>query len=245
MTKTATGARKTGSVQRQVDFLLLGGGLASATAAETLRSEKPTGSILILSEEDLAPYHRPALSKQMLLGTADASRLLIHPESFYRDKAIDLQLGTRVVAVDPAAHTVTTATSEHIGYGRLLIATGTTPRSLIVPGAELAGVHTLRRLVDAVAVRDVATGAKRAVVLGGSFLGMEIAMSLIDLGLDVTIIELGTALLPHLEAPRLSTYFERYAASRGASVLLNDSIVAFHGRDLVEEVETGCRATSP
>lgn len=224
---------------RQVDFLLLGGGVASATAAETLRAEGATGSILILSDEELPPYHRPPLSKQMLVGKdRPENRIFVHPESFYREKAIDLQLGTRATAVDPASHTVTTVAGERISYGRLLIATGAMPIPLLVPETGLAGVYSLRRAVDAEAIRRTALNAKRAVVLGGSFLGMEIAMSLVDLDLVVTIIERGPALLPHLEAPNLSTHFQRYAESRGVEVLLNDTVSTVLGQHRVQEIET-------
>ena len=224
---------------RHFDFLLLGGGVASAVAAETLRAEGAIGSILILSDEQLAPYHRPPLSKQMLTGKdRPENRISVHPESFYREKAIELQLGTRATAVDPANHTVTTMTGEQIRYGSLLIATGATPIPLLVPGAGLAGVYSLRRTADADAIRQTALNAKRAIVLGGSFLGMEIAMSLVDLDLVVTIIERGPVLLPHLEASNLSAHFHRYAESRGINVLLNDTVSAIFGEDHVQEIET-------
>ncbi|WP_413815259.1 FAD-dependent oxidoreductase [Bradyrhizobium sp.] len=223
---------------RHIDFLLVGGGVASAVAAETLRAEGATGSILILSQEDVPPYHRPPLSKQMLLDAGNERQIFVHPESFYRDKAIDLQLSTRVTSVDPENHTITTATGERIRYGRLLIATGATPRPLLVPGADLTGVHTLRQKADAETVRRAAAQARRAVVLGGSFLGMEIAMSLVERGLEVTIIEFGARLLPHLESADLSAHFQRYVESRGVSVLLNDTAVALRGQDHVQELET-------
>lgn len=221
-----------------VDFLLLGGGLASVTAAESLRNEQATGSILIVSEEAVAPYHRPPLSKQVLREADAESRIFINPPEFYRDNAIDLRLDTRVVAVDPAKHSVTTATGERIGYGRLLIATGAVPKRPVAPGAGLAGIHTLHFQADAQAIRKSAAGARRAVVLGGSFLGMEVAMALVELGIAVTVVERGPVLLPYLKAPLLSAYFERHAASRGVRVLLEDSVAAFQGRGRVREVET-------
>ncbi|GLK73455.1 FAD-dependent oxidoreductase [Ancylobacter dichloromethanicus] len=226
------------SPPRHIDFLLVGGGVASAVAAETLRAEGAAGSILILSQEDLPPYHRPPLSKQMLLDAGSERQIFVHPESFYRQKAIDLELSVRVASVDPESHTITTATGERIHYGRLLIATGATPKPLPVPGADLAGIHTLRQKGDAETVRRAAVQARRAVVLGGSFLGMEIAMSLVERGLDVTIIEFGARLLPHLESADLSAHFQRYVESRGVSVLLNDTAAAFRGQDHLRELET-------
>ncbi|HLS57288.1 MAG TPA: FAD-dependent oxidoreductase, partial [Zeimonas sp.] len=139
----AAGARRRRPAPDYADFLLLGGGLASATAAQTLRTEQATGSILIVSDEDVPPYHRPPLSKDVLRDADAASRIFVHPANFYDDNAIGLRLGTRVIAVDPARHTITTAAGERIAYGRLLIATGATPKRPPVPGAELAGIHTL------------------------------------------------------------------------------------------------------
>jgi NADPH-dependent 2,4-dienoyl-CoA reductase/sulfur reductase-like enzyme/predicted acylesterase/phospholipase RssA len=223
---------------REVDFLLVGGGLASAAAAETLRAENAAGSILILSAEELAPYQRPVLSKQFLLGTGTEAQLFIHPEGFYRDQAIELQLNARAIAVDPAQQTVTTAGGDRLRYERLLLATGMIPKLLPVPGAALAGVYSLRRKADSDALRQAACNAKRAVVLGGSFLGMEVAVSLIALGLDVTIIERGGTVLPWLQAPNVSEYFRHYAEGLGISVLLYDSAAALHGEDRVRAVET-------
>ncbi|MES2228426.1 MAG: FAD-dependent oxidoreductase [Pseudomonadota bacterium] len=238
---------------REIDHLLLGGGGASAAAAETLRLEGAIGSIMILSAESQAPYYRPALSKEVLLGTAVAQRAL-HPPSFYLEQAVELGLDTEVAAVDAARQTVTTRAGEQFRYGHLLIATGSRPIALQVPGAALAGVHYLRNSVDCDALRRAITRrptgagkaraargvvpAQRAVVLGGSFMGMEIAMSLIALGLHVTVVEREAVILPHLEAPLLSDHFRRRAESLGALVLLSDTIVALHGAERVREAET-------
>jgi len=238
MTEQRESAGADRPASRHVDFLLVGGGLASAVAAQTLRAEGATGSIVILSAEDVLPYHHPPLSKHLLTGTEGEARIFVHPESFYGEHRIELALGARVVGVYAAKQTVTTARGEEIGYGQLLIATGATPKPLEVPGASLPGVFSLRRKTDADAIRAAITQAKHAVVLGGSFLGMEIAMSLLDAGLKVTIIEQGPVLLRHLEAPDLSSYFERYAEGRSATVILNDTAVAVHGRERVQEVET-------
>ncbi len=224
---------------REANYLLVGGGLASVTAAATLRTEGAAGSILILSAEDIAPYHRPPLSKQFLLGSGDEASLYLQPESFYRDKAIGLALNTPVAAVNPGRRTVTTAQGEEIGYGQLLIATGSRPKPLLAPGADLKGVHYLRSRNDCEAIRrTVAAGAKNAVVIGGGFLGMEIAMSLIALGMHVTVVEVRDRVLPDLESSAVSEYFQRHAEEQGASFLLSDAPTALHGDDHVREVQT-------
>ena len=220
------------------DFILVGGGLASATAAETLRAEGATGSILLLCAEAVRPYHRPPLSKRVLIEAGQALLSFIHSDEFYREQRIELRLNTRVGAVDTSKQTVTTAAGEQIGYGRLLIATGAIPKIPSIPGMTLAGIHTLRGMTDAKSIKRDAAQARRAVVLGGSFLGMEVAFSLLKRGLQVTIIELDSLLLAHLKAPDLSAYFLRYAESQGMSVVLNDTAAAVHGEGRVREVET-------
>jgi NTE family protein len=223
---------------RKIDFLLIGGGLASAKAAETLRREDADGSILILSAESTLPYHRPNLSKRYLLGQMDEEQILVHPEEFYRRQNIEVALNTKAVSIDTVRQEVQTSTGEQLQYGKLLIATGASPRLLSVPGVELGGVYMLRTRPDCDAIRHCASKAKRAVVIGGSFLGMEAAMSLVDLGLSVTIVESSDSLMRHLESRMLSEFFHRYVQDRGASVVLGDPLAAFRGQDKIAEIET-------
>lgn len=229
----------------QIDFLLIGGGLASATAAETLRREGATGSILILSSESMLPYHRPSLSKRYLLGHADAVQILVHSAQFYREQDIEVALETTAVSIDTVQQIVQTSTGRQIHYEKLLIATGASPRPVTLPGASLQGIHTLRSRNDCDAIRQQASKTKRAVVVGGSFLGMEVAMSLLSLGLEVNIVEEDGRLLRHLESSMLSDFFRQYAQTRGATVLLVDPAVAFHGARKVKEVETRSGARIP
>lgn len=223
---------------RAVKFLLIGGGLASATAAETLRREGAAGSILILSAESVPPYYRPPLSKQYLLGTEGEASLFVYPPHFYSDHNIELSLNVHATVIDVAQRTVGTSDGQYIQYDKLLIATGAIPKPCTAPGASLSGIHYLRTKADCEAIRRAISRGMRAVVLGGSFLGMEIAMSLADFGLDVTVIEYGGALLPHLESSMLSEFFRRHAVERGISVVTNDTVAAFHGSDRVEQIET-------
>lgn len=221
---------------RDVEYLLLGGGAASATAAETLRLEGATGTILMLSAEGVAPYQRPMLSKQGLLGAAPA---LLHTEAFYREHKIELALNTRAMALDTAQRLVTTDAGEQLRYGQLLIATGAHPRALGLPGESLPGIHHLRHWAELEAVRrEIAAGAKQAVVLGGSFLGMEIAMTLAELGMAVTVVEMGGLLLRHVDAPEISDYARQQAEARGIALLLGESVTTIQGEDHVRGVVT-------
>lgn len=219
--------------QKSIDFLLLGGGLASVTAAETLRAEGAEGSIAILSAEATLPYERPPLSKQYLLRNLPPERILIHPESFYRDRRIDLRLSTRAVAVVPKDHLVLTERGAPVRYGKLLIATGGSAQGLDVPGAALSGIFGLRTEADADAIRRAAAEAKRALVVGGSFLGLEVATVLKRLGLAVTLVERGDAIMPMLYAARLSDFFAKYAGDAGIEIVLGESIADFEGEDRV------------
>ncbi|MDR8398368.1 FAD-dependent oxidoreductase [Paraburkholderia sp. USG1] len=230
---------------QQIDFLLIGGGLASAKAAETLRREGATGSILILSAESTLPYQRPALSKRYLLGHAEAEQILVHSAQYYGEQEIEVALETTAISVDTVCQRVETSTGRQIRYGKLLIATGASPLPVELPGASLEGIHTLRSRNDCDAIRQGASKAKRAVVVGGSFLGMEVAMSLVDLGLDVAVVEGDDQLLRHLESTALSDFFRQYAQQRGASVVLDDPVVAFHGKRKVAEIETRAGARIP
>jgi NADPH-dependent 2,4-dienoyl-CoA reductase/sulfur reductase-like enzyme/predicted acylesterase/phospholipase RssA len=223
----------------EITHLLVGGGGAAATAAATLRLENAPGSVMIVSADDCPPYYRPALSKQFLLGDVSGEKILLHPERFYREQGIELALNTAAVSLDPAAQVLTTSAGTRLHYERLLIATGAHPIRLAIPGADLPGVLHLRRRADCEAIRrEIAAGAKRALVLGASFLGMEIAMSLLDLGLDVTIVERRDLVLPHLESAWVSDYLRRHAEDRGATLRLSDTIVAIHGTGRIQEVET-------
>ncbi|API61271.1 pyridine nucleotide-disulfide oxidoreductase (plasmid) [Tardibacter chloracetimidivorans] len=220
------------------DYLLLGGGLASATAAETLRREGAAGSICVLTAEDFPPYHRPRLSKQYLLGTSTEVDILVHPVDYYRQQNISLILGIDVTGIDPASRTVSASDGRTFAYGKLLIATGTLPRCLEVPGSTKDGVFYLRRKSDCDAVRDSAQPGRNAVILGASFLGMEIALSLIEMGLQVTMIDIGDRVLTHLESQAISAFFQDYAEGKGATILLGDTISEVVGDSRVTGIRT-------
>jgi len=227
-----TGAKKAAAntADQPIDHLILGGGAAAVSAAIALRLEDPSATITLLCADEGLPFYRPALSKQALLGTADEAQILIHPASFYAEQNIRLELGTTAIALDTEARVVSCASGARFSYRRLLIATGAKACRLALPGADLPGIHHLRDRAECAAMRrEIAAGARRAIVLGGSFLGMEIAMSLRDLGLEVTVIEQREQVLPHVESGRVSDFFRRHAEERGLKVLLCDTITALHG----------------
>jgi len=171
-----------------VDFLLVGGGLASATAADTLRAAGAAGSIAMLCAETTLPYHRPPLSKGFLINGPENTNLLIHDEAFYRDRDIAVHLGARAGRIDAGHRTVETADGRQFRFGKLLIATGASVDRLAVPGADLPGIHYLRTASDALALYRSMAEARRAVVIGASFLGMELAAALATRGIATSLV---------------------------------------------------------
>jgi 3-phenylpropionate/trans-cinnamate dioxygenase ferredoxin reductase component len=149
-------------------YVLIGGGLASATAAEHIRKRDASGEITMVCADLHPPYHRPPLSKEYLRGEADVRDTLIQPEEWYRDHRIELLRGIRATAVDTTAKRVTLDHGESLGYDRLLIATGAEPNRPPVPGLDLKGVHLLRTLDDSTSIRgEIEGGARRALIVGG------------------------------------------------------------------------------
>jgi NADPH-dependent 2,4-dienoyl-CoA reductase/sulfur reductase-like enzyme/predicted acylesterase/phospholipase RssA len=228
---------------RHADFLLLGGGLASATAAQTLRSEGAEGSILIVCDEAIPPYNRPPLSKQVLHGTMDGARLFILDVAQSARDGIELLINTRARAVRPSDKIVATSREGEIHYGQLLIATGTTPRRLSVPGADLERLYYVRTLADAEALRSAAKPAKRAVVVGGSFLGLEIAAALSQRGLSVTVVDAEPVLFAPMMAPQVSSHILSHYRERGVTVLLGATVARLRGQGYVSEVILDSGAT--
>jgi NTE family protein len=224
--------------KRHVDFLLLGGGVASATAAETLRHEGAEGSILLVSDEPELPYHRPPLTTRFLLGDQSAPVPLVLTADYYRDREIEVQLAARVSSLDPKNRLVSVDGGESISYGKLLIATGARPVRIKVPGSALPGVQYLRTLADARAILHVASTARHAVVVGSGFISLELAAAFVQRGLRVTLIAKKLALFDKLDDPALVRYFFDLFSGRGVEVILDDTVAAFRGDGRVETVVT-------
>jgi NTE family protein len=211
-----------------IDFLLLGGGLASATAAETLRAAGAEGSIAILCAETTPPYHRPPLSKSFLLNGPDQTNILIHDEAFYRDRKIDIHLGARVCRVDVQSRTIETD-RDHFRFGKLLIATGASVDRLAIPGAHLRGIHHLRTVNDALSLYDSILDAQRAVVIGASFLGMELAAALVTRGVATTLIAKEDLVYEKLRSPEASAFFTEYFRKRSLELIFSEEVKEFSG----------------
>ena len=170
-------------------FVIVGASLAGAKAAEALREEGFDGPLVLIGEESERPYERPPLSKDYLLGKAERETIYVHPRSWYAEHDVDLRLGAQVTGVDPAAHEVALADGSRAGYAKLLLATGSSPRRLPVPGADTDSVLYLRRVSDSDQIRATFQTASRIAVIGAGWIGLETAAAARAAGVDVTVLE--------------------------------------------------------
>ena len=219
-------------------FVIVGAGLAGAKAAETLRAEGFDGRLLLLGEEAERPYERPPLSKGYLRGETDRDSLYVHPEGFYAAHGIELRTSTPVRSIDPVGHRLELASGEQIGYERLLLATGATPRRLPLPGADLAGVQYLRTRSDADALAAAAAHAEHVVVVGTGWIGSEAAASLRQLGREVTLVGPDTAPLVRVLGPEVGGVYRDLHADHGVRLALGTRVAALRGHGRVEAVVT-------
>src|SRR4051794_31587165 len=207
---------------RETDILLIGGGIASATAAATLRAEGFDGSILLVGRELAPPYHRPPASKGYLQGREGKADALVHPEGWWEENGVELRTRTSVMALDPTARTATLQSKEQIAFGRALVATGAMVRRLAVDGAQLDGIHYLRALGNADTLRRDVEDAERVVCVGGSYIGSEVAASLTELGKRVTIVMQEAQPLERQFGARAAARFRATLEAHGIEIVGDD-----------------------
>jgi 3-phenylpropionate/trans-cinnamate dioxygenase ferredoxin reductase subunit len=215
--------------RRHVDHLLIGGGIASASAAQTLREEGADGSIAIIGRELDAPYHRPPASKRYLQGLEQREDALIHRADWYEDNAVELLTRTSVLDLDLHAGVAKLSSKEEVGFGTALVATGAMVRRLNVDGSALGGIHYLRTLGNADAIRRDAEGAENVVLVGGSYIGCEVAASLVRAGRRCTIVMLESVTLERGFGPRAGRYFHDLLEQKGIEVIGSDELERFEG----------------
>src|SRR5688572_10701112 len=199
-------------------ILIVGGGQAAAQAVETLRKRGHVGPLTLVGDENLLPYQRPPLSKKYLAGQLDADRLLIRHAAHYAEHAVDLRLGFAAVSLDAAQRRVEVADGSHLEYDKLLLATGSRPRTLPVPGAELAGVRYLRTAADVDRLRTELRPGRRAVIVGGGYIGLEVAATCREAGLDVTVVEATDRVMSRVVSPVVSRFYEADHARHGVQI---------------------------
>ena len=219
------------------DLVIVGAGHGGAQAAIALRQHGFEGSVLMIGRDSEPPYERPPLSKEYLAGEKAFERMLIRPAGFWAERQVELMLETNVGKLDPAAKALTVTGGETVSYGTLIWAAGGDARRLSCPGAQLAGVHTVRDRTDVDRLRaDLAAGARRAVVIGGGYIGLEAAAVLRKLGCDVVIVEMQDRVLARVAGEDLSRFYEAEHRARGTTILLQSEVEAIAGEERVSGV---------
>ncbi len=221
---------------REVDFLLIGGGLASASCAAELRNRGAEGSILLAGREPEPPYERPPLSKEYLRGEAERADAHVKPASWYEENGVELLTGRNVMSLDPDARTAQLQGGEEVGFGKALIATGAIVNILRVEGAENEGIHYLRAFGNSDAIRADAERAERVVLIGGSYIGCEVAASLAARGTKCSILALEEVALSRTFGEEAGRWFQRQLESHGVEFHGGEELEAFEGDGRVRAV---------
>lgn len=215
----------------RADVVIVGAGQGGAQAAIALRQQKLAGSILVLGAEPELPYERPALSKEYLAGEKAFEKMLLRPPAFWAERNVELRLGRRVVEVDAERHEVRTEDGATIGYGKLVWATGGSPRRLGCDGHDLAGVHTVRDRGGVDRMRAELETASQIVVVGGGYIGLEAAAVLRKKDKRVTVLEAQGRVLSRVAGEALSRFFEREHRAHGVDLRLGVEVSCIEGKD--------------
>ena len=223
---------------RKVDYLLVGGGLAAANCAAELRGDGNDGSALLVGREPEPPYERPPLSKEYLRGEAKRADAYVHEHDWYGENDVELLSGTNVMAIDAEARTVKLQTKEEISFDKALIATGANVNILRVEGAELEGIHYLRAFGNSDAIREEAERAEHVVLIGGSYIGCEVAASLTAKGAKCTIVMLEEVALSRTFGEEAGRWFHELLESKGIEILGGKELEVFEGDGRIKAVVT-------
>jgi len=223
---------------REVDFLLIGGGLAAGNCARWLREEGAEGSVLLVGREPDPPYNRPDCSKTYLRGEKERSETFFRPDEFWGEQGIELLTRTSVTAFDAEARTVKLSTKEEIGFGKALVATGANVRRLNVEGCDLEQIHYLRTLANSDHIREGVADAENVVLIGGSYIGCEVAASLTMLGKRCTIVMQEEATLERGFGKTAGSFFQKLLTEHGVEVHGQDELERFEGDGRVQRVVT-------
>ena len=207
-------------------IVIAGAGQAAVQAVDTLRRRGFTGKLSMVGDEPWLPYQRPPLSKKYLAGALERERLIIRPAQFFAAHQVDTQLGRRVSEILRREQRVRLDDNTLLAYDALLLATGSRPRSLAAPGTELAGVHVLRTLADADRIRAECAPGGRMVIIGGGYIGLEVAATARGLGLEVTVLEMAERVMSRVTCAQVSAFYESEHARQGVRILCNARVRA-------------------
>jgi 3-phenylpropionate/trans-cinnamate dioxygenase ferredoxin reductase subunit len=221
--------------------VIVGAGHAAVQAVDTLRRDGHAGPIVLVGDEPWLPYNRPPLSKKYLAGELDRERLLLRSAQYYQQHRVETRLGARVTAIDRASQRLRLGDGSELTYDKLLLCVGSKPRRLEVPGHELAGIHSLRTIADVDAIRADLAGARRLVVVGGGYIGLEAAACARQLGIEATVLEMADRPMARVVAPQVSAFYTRRHEREGVRIVCNASVSGFLGEGRVAAVRCGER----
>ena len=215
---------------REVDHLLIGGGLAAASCAAKLREEGADGTILLVGREPDPPYDRPPLSKDYLRGESERGDALVHPDEWWDENDVELLTRTSVMKLDPGEHVAKLSNKEEVRFGNALLATGANVRRLRVDGADLDGIHYLRAFANSDAIREDASNAKHVVLIGGSYIACEVAASLVARhGVHCSLVMLEDVVLERHFGSEVGGFFQGVLEEHGVSIHGGDELERFEG----------------
>lgn len=217
--------------------LIIGAGHAAGQLAASLRMEGFDGAIRIIGDEPYLPYQRPPLSKQLLSGDMNLEQVYLKPGEFYTDNNIDLTLGHRVERIDRTAKSVTLDSGETVSYDKLALTTGTRVRKLSVPGSDLDGIYYVRAIDDTLALRDRFSTGGRMVVVGGGYIGLEVAAAAAKQGMSVTVLEMADRVMNRVVAPEVSAFYENLHRGHGVDIHTDVRVSGFTGDGHIRTVE--------
>jgi 3-phenylpropionate/trans-cinnamate dioxygenase ferredoxin reductase component len=218
----------------QANIVIVGGGMVAGYAAKQMvELGLPSGELAILSADNAVPYERPPLSKSFLAGKDSEDAIKINPEEFYGQHGIELKLECEVVALDTKRERLVLKGGDEFGFQKLIIATGARPRTLNIAGSSLQNLFYLRTLNDSKSIRNAAEKAKHGVVVGGGFIGMEVAAVLAHKGIEVTMVLNDDRIWKRLFSPEMSSFFERYYTARGVRILKSSAVKELRGEGTV------------
>jgi 3-phenylpropionate/trans-cinnamate dioxygenase ferredoxin reductase component len=212
-------------------FVIIGGGLGGAKAAEALRDKGFDGKVVLLADEEYLPYERPPLSKDFLAGKKSLDDFTVHDSEWYRKNKIELRTDTEAVAIDPSAHTVTLSDDSNVPYDKLLLATGSRPRWLTVPGADSTGVHYLRKYDDASNLNTALKEGSSLAIVGAGWIGLEVAASARQRGVDVTVVETAKVPLSAAVGDEVGKVFAQLHRDHGVDLRLETEVKAITTED--------------
>jgi 3-phenylpropionate/trans-cinnamate dioxygenase ferredoxin reductase component len=226
------------NARREVEFLIVGGGMAGAHCAAELRKRGADGDVVLVGREPHPPYERPPLSKEYMRGESSVEDAYVHDEAWYGDNDVELLTSTNVMSLDPAERVARLQTKEEIAFDKALVATGADVRILRVEGTQLDGIHYLRTFKTSDEIQEDAESADHVILIGGSYIGTEVAASLTARGKRCTIVMMEEVALSRTFGEEVGRYFHELLESHGIEVVGGEELEAFLGEGRVSAVRT-------